>query len=169
MHCAVCGNRLDPSARFCPNCGERVPLARAAPGGASGTRSANGVAPLPREELAAAVAARHELGERLESEVTDAFLARVGQSIDRRVDERLAGRTPVRPGVPARAYNFTGRVVASLAVGIPLTAVAGGIGGDAAGGVGGIVGILGALATVVTLNIYYTETEKDLERTRRQS
>jgi hypothetical protein len=131
-------------------------------------RSANGTAsPLPREELEAAVAARHELGERLESDVTESFLARVGQAIDMRVDQRLTGRSGALRSAPMKARNFTARIIGSLAVGIPLTAVAGSIGGDAGGGPGAAIGTVGVLAAIVILNIYYTEAEKDWDRNQR--
>ena len=162
MHCAACGFRLNEDARFCASCGERVMAARMP----AAARSTNGAGPLPREEINAAIAARHELGERLESEVTEAFLERVSHSIDARVDQRIAARGGLRK-LPARAFNVTGRIVGSIAVGIPLTAVAGSIGGEYGDGPGAVIGIVGVLASILTLNIYYTESEKDWERNRR--
>jgi hypothetical protein len=152
MSCSSCGTVLPAGARFCLHCGARVDAR-----GHSGTAVASPPreAPaIPAEELHAAVAARRELGERLESEVVESFLTRVGHAIDARVDERLSGRlSPPRPARP-RAHDFSGRVAASLALGIPITAIAGGI--------GGLIGVVGALAAIVGLNVYYTEVEKEI-------
>ena len=76
-----------------------------------------------REDVAAALAARRELGKELEPEVIEAFLDRIATQIDRRVDERLAepgGRAPAHvrpsPAVP----------ILSLVFAIPLTGIADG-------------------------------------------
>jgi hypothetical protein len=106
------------------------------------------------DELRAAVAARQELGAELEPEVIAAFLARI---------ENAVTSSPTNRDDPApRHPNFTARIAWSLALGIPLVAVAGGIGGTMSGAAG-VAGILGALLTVFCLNVYYTEVEKDLE------
>lgn len=124
-------------------------------------------APVPREELRAAVAARGELGRDLEPDVIDAFIDRVGAAIDSRVDARLMQRGDASPRTAqSRAGNFTARIGVSLAIGLPLTAIAGGIGGAYGDGPGAVAGILTALVTVFGLNAYYTEVEKDLEKER---
>ncbi|MEV0994980.1 hypothetical protein [Nonomuraea sp. NPDC050202] len=46
------------------------------------------------DELRAAVSARRDLGPEYENEVVDSFLDKMGQEIDRRVDERLATAAP---------------------------------------------------------------------------
>ncbi|MET8868502.1 hypothetical protein ABZW11_36720 [Nonomuraea sp. NPDC004580] len=46
------------------------------------------------DELRAAVSARRDLGPDYEDAVVDSFLDRMGQEIDRRVDERLSQVTP---------------------------------------------------------------------------
>jgi hypothetical protein len=48
------------------------------------------------EELAAALEARRELGERMEPQLVDSFLSRVESSIEQRVDERVARHLPQR-------------------------------------------------------------------------
>ena len=48
------------------------------------------------EELAAALEARRELGDRMEPHVVESFLSRVESSIERRVDERVARHVPPR-------------------------------------------------------------------------
>ena len=49
-----------------------------------------------RTELQAVVAARAELGPDHERELVESFLAKIGQDIDRRVDERVAQLKPRR-------------------------------------------------------------------------
>ncbi|TYB68547.1 hypothetical protein FXF51_12015 [Nonomuraea sp. PA05] len=46
------------------------------------------------DELRAAVSARRDLGPEYENEVVESFLDKMGQEIDRRVDERLAKASP---------------------------------------------------------------------------
>jgi hypothetical protein len=77
------------------------------------------VKPEARQELEATLAARRELGPAHDAELIAGFLDRIEKEIDRRVDERLAkrgprGHTPLNP--------------ATLAVCIPIIAIAGGIG-----------------------------------------
>ncbi len=109
--------------------------------------------PLERDELRAAFHARQELGEHLERDVIDAFLEKVEHQIDVHVDARVDQRVArLRTGARERANNFTGRIAASLGIGIPLTAIAGGI--------GQVPGIVAVWAGIVALNIYYSEVER---------
>ena len=127
----------------------------------------NHAAPVSREELRAAVAARGELGRELEPDVIDAFIDRVGAAIDARVDARLAQHGDTAPrSAQSRVGSFTARIGVSLVIGLPLTAIAGGIGGAYGDGAGAVAGMLTALVTVFGLNAYYTEVEKDLEKER---
>lgn len=84
-------------------------------------------AEIPREEAAAALGARRELGAEMEPAVVDAFVERVERSIDARVDARL----DTRGGGRARRGqgSLPALPIVSLGVAIPLTAIAGGIGG----------------------------------------
>lgn len=61
--------------------------------------------------------------------------------------------------------GLTGRIAASLALGIPLVGAAGGICGRFGGG-DAVAGIVAVLLTVAGLNVYYTEVERDLEKER---
>lgn len=62
-----------------------------------------GDAPIPREELEVAAAARRELTDEHEGEVIDAFLDKVGDAIDARVDARVADR--LQPNAPLKFHS----------------------------------------------------------------
>src|SRR5262249_3431072 len=92
-----------------------------------------------RRELEATVAARRELGPAHEQELIDGFLDRMGKELDRRIDERIAARGPK----PRTASPLN---PATLAVSVPIIAIAGGI-----GDVAGLVIAFIALAFVFTI------------------
>ncbi|GAC1628446.1 MAG: hypothetical protein NVS4B2_09530 [Chloroflexota bacterium] len=97
-------------------------------------------------DLKAAVNARRELGVDLEDHVLEAFLARVQERIDARVDRRMAesGRPAVRSGhAPPLGVE---KIAAPMALAIPLIAIAGGI----AGGVG-VIAVMAALTIIIAL------------------
>jgi hypothetical protein len=71
-----------------------------------------------REELQAHVAARRELGPEYEPELVDSFLERVEGKIDQRQRGKAARREPEH-------HTITPLVLGSLALSIPLIAVAG--------------------------------------------
>jgi hypothetical protein len=80
---------------------------------------------VPRDELAAAVEARRELGKERELDVIDSFLDRVEGEIDARVDARLEERAaakPVRHGGSDWAATWLG--ICSLGIGIGATGTA---------------------------------------------
>jgi hypothetical protein len=96
-------------------------------------------AELPREEIAAAVEARRELGQDLEPAVIDGFLERVGKAIDERVDQRLQRRAP------ARGPGQMGLAVVSMLFAIPLTGIA--------AGTTGLAGLLAVWLGIVLVNL----------------
>jgi hypothetical protein len=141
MQCQICESLVSERALFCEVCGHRVrrapqpepaPLRSVAPARPVATQSWPAAAPAPappppiatREEVAAAVAARAELGDRLEPEVLDTFLDRIEAAVvtrvDAQVDARLRGR-----GIRTRRKENPGLPVAicSLIFGIPITAI----------------------------------------------
>jgi hypothetical protein len=73
-----------------------------------------------QQELEATVAARRELGAGHDEHLIRSFLEKIDREIDRRVDERVAQRVPRHP---ASVLN-----PATIAVCIPIVAIAGGIG-----------------------------------------
>jgi hypothetical protein len=99
-------------------------------------------------ELKAAVAARRELGDEMEDPVIEAFHARLERQIDARVDERVAQLRPARSKSVEKAHHEV--LFGSLAIAIPLVAIAGGI---ARG-----TGIIAVMAVVLILNILYLIT-----------
>jgi hypothetical protein len=80
------------------------------------------------DDLAVTLAVRHDLGPEHDPAVIGEFLDRVGAAIDQRVDARVQAAAPARPRGQRSALP-----IASLGVGIPITAIA------SAHGVGGIV------------------------------
>ena len=79
-----------------------------------------------RDDLAAALGARRELGPDSEREVVEAFLDRVGTAIDARVDQRLAEqRTAKRPPAPGR--GSIPLALGSMGIGIAATGAASGL------------------------------------------
>jgi len=81
---------------------------------------------IPRDDLAAAVDARQELGRDSEREVVDAFLDRVEAAIDARVDERLARRAP-QPPERAPSRPSVALALGSMGIGIAVTGAASGL------------------------------------------
>lgn len=114
------------------------------------------------DELAALLAARRELGGDLEPEVTAAFLARV--------EATVAARIEAEAGAASHRNRFTQRIAWSLGLGIPLVTLSGFIGGSVGGGdgstFGAVAGMIASLVTIVGLNAYYTEVDKELELAR---
>ena len=101
-----------------------------------------------RRDLDAAVQTRKELGAEYESEIIDSFLARIDSRLDTRADRRAA-ELPVRPDGDrerrrGRGTRFT-LSVASLVMGIPLTAIA----SESAG----ITGLVVSWAGIVGVNV----------------
>ena len=98
---------------------------------------------VPRDELEVAVRARQELSAEHEPEIVDAFLDRVGTAIAARVDERVAQHEEDDGYDP----GAIGVAIGSIALGIPVTAVA----GNAAG----LAGVIAAWIGIVFVNLGY--------------
>jgi hypothetical protein len=76
------------------------------------------------EEWSATLGARRELGPEYEEAFVENFVERVSAEIDTRVDARLAEVTRSLP-LGARRRGGTFMALASITLGIPLTAIAG--------------------------------------------
>jgi hypothetical protein len=93
-----------------------------------------------REEIEATLAARRELGPGHDDQLIEGFLRRMESEIDRRVDERVGRAVRQVPHARRRgAFN-----VATMALSIPIIAVAGALGG-------GLPGVIVAFATLLTI------------------
>jgi hypothetical protein len=101
-----------------------------------------------RDEIRAAAETHNELGRELghdyQAAVIDSFLDKVGREIDARVDARM---TTQRPARPARGPAPFALAVVSLALGIPLTAIAAGI--------SGLSGLLVVWIGITAINMAY--------------
>jgi hypothetical protein len=102
---------------------------------------------LPRDELAAVLEARRELGKEYEPALVESFIERLDRVIDARVQAGLAERA--RSDVN-RAESLRGQVqlgIGSLALGIPITAIA--------GGTGGVWGLVACWSGIAAVNLGY--------------
>ena len=120
-----------------------------------------GVDQMAHEEVAAAAAARHELGADYDEAVAEGLVERIGEEIDKRVDARLYGypgpqagpplrRRPRREPVPGRV-GFGGVVLALGSMGMAIGATAAVLhpGGDGNNSVSGIQFVLVALIWII--------------------
>lgn len=108
-----------------------------------------------RRDLDATLQARKELGKEYEDALVDSFMKRLDARMDARIERSVAdrlddyepsrrGRDRDRPWAPGRAGNRL--AVISLALGIPLTAIA------SSPETGGFVGLLACWAGIVGIN-----------------
>ncbi|MFD7590391.1 hypothetical protein ACFV84_33690 [Kitasatospora sp. NPDC059811] len=128
-----------------------------------------------RRDLDAALHARKELGKEYEPELVDSFLSRLDARLDARVERRVAERMddyepahrrrPHRPG-PGLGRPGNRLAVISLALGIPLTAIAASPQG------GGFFGLLVSWAGIVGVNFaaaFGNRRDRDEPRSRSRS
>lgn len=112
---------------------------------------------IPREDAAAALAARQELGAEYEPAVVDSFVDRLDKAIDARVAEQLHGRVPAAraasepPPVNKTAFALA---IVSLGTGIPITAIAAAL--------TGLPGLLIVWTGIVMINIAYGMSQRRL-------
>jgi hypothetical protein len=98
-----------------------------------------------RREVEAALEARRELGPEYEPEIVEAMIER----IEKRLDERLRERERRLPARPEHRGAVTPLVLGSIALGIPVTAVA----TSNAHGVGGILLAIVAWIAIAVANV----------------
>ncbi len=83
-----------------------------------------------RPELEATVRSRAELGPEYESLLIERFLEQLDRSIEARIEAHLADHPQPEPAAqPAFTKEMVGGLAATMGIGIPITAIAGGIGG----------------------------------------
>ena len=78
---------------------------------------------LTPDEIRAAAETHHELGSEYQHAVIESFLDKVGKEIDARVDARIASQTQGQVPQPVRQRSPYALAIASIALGIPLTAI----------------------------------------------
>ena len=101
---------------------------------------------IERQDIEAALAVRRELGAEYEPVLVDAFLERIEAAVEARADARL--------GTLRAQENLQGRLhgqqlalgIVSLCAGIPITAIAGGVGD-------GLAGVVVAWAGIAAVNV----------------
>jgi hypothetical protein len=106
------------------------------------------------EEIRAAAETHSELGPVYRDAVIESFLDKVGREIDARVDARLAQQQAAQPPASdrrGRAGSPMALAVISMALGIPLSAIALAVGAHPAG----IVGLLVVWIAITAINIAY--------------
>ena len=143
MFCISCGSRLPDGASFCAGCGARVPSSSSAVGPLTRTSGALDVS----GDVRAAIAARRELGPDMEDHLVEAFVARLDERNNARIDEALARKIPRgasrgRGGLhnlPEPALVVGG----TLALAIPLI------------GAGGAFSAVPIMIGVVLINLFY--------------
>jgi hypothetical protein len=109
--------------------------------------------PLSSRDLRAAAETHQELGPEYRDAVLDSFLDRVGREIDARVDARLR-QVPASPPPAQRApknVNVMVLALGSIALGIPISAIAAAAGTHPAG----FWGLLVVWIAIAAINLGY--------------
>jgi F0F1-type ATP synthase assembly protein I len=107
------------------------------------------------EEIRAAAEVHNELGPGYRDAVIDSFLDKVGREIDARVDVRLAQQQAAQPPAQSRQGHSGSPMmlaVASMVLGIPISAIAVAAGQHPAG----FMGLLVVWIAIAVINIAYS-------------
>jgi hypothetical protein len=116
---------------------------------------------VPPEEFRAAAEVHRELGPDYDKAVVESFLQRLGPEIDARVDSRVAEElAAAAPGQP-RTNSFRLAVI-SMALGIPLTAIALGATSEAIG----LIGLVVIWLAMAVINVAYAIISRPASRRR---
>jgi hypothetical protein len=109
---------------------------------------------LSPEEIRAAAETHHELGPGYRDAVIESFLDKVGREIDARVNARLVQQQAAQPPVQGRRGHSGSPMalaVVSMALGIPISAIAVAAGTHPAG----FMGLLVIWIAITAINIAY--------------
>jgi len=109
---------------------------------------------LSPEEIRAAAETHNELGPVYRDAVIESFLDKVGREIDARVDARLAQQQAAQPAGRdrgGRSGSSMALAIASMALGIPISAIAVAAGAHPAG----LMGLLVVWIAIAAINIAY--------------
>ncbi len=109
---------------------------------------------LTPQEIRAAAETHRDLGPEYQSAVIESFLDRVGTEIDARVDARLAAAqmTSARPAKQHKEGAPLALAIVSMALGIPLTAIALAVGHNPPG----FAGLLVIWLAIAVINVAYS-------------
>jgi hypothetical protein len=131
--------------------GPVLPAARRSDSGRAAVYRVRVGSSLPPEEIRAAAETYRELGPAYRDAVIESFLDKVGREIDARVDSRLAQRQPPAPDRRGHSGSPMALAVISMALGIPISAIAVAAGTHPAG----FVGLLVVWIAITAINIAY--------------
>ncbi len=110
---------------------------------------------LSSDEIRAAAETHRELPPEYQTAVIESFLDKVGKEIDARVDARVAAYytqgPPPKPRRQPRGSSSAFLAVASMVLGIPLTAIMAAAGPNPVG----LSGVLVVWAAIVVINVVY--------------
>jgi hypothetical protein len=111
---------------------------------------------LSPDEIRAAAETHRELPPEYQSAVIESFLDKIGKEIEARVDARVAAYytqgPPPKPRRAPRQYSPTFLALASMVLGIPLTAIVVTAGPHPVG----LAGVLVVWAAIVVINVVYS-------------
>lgn len=102
---------------------------------------------IERDEVEAALEVRRELGPEFEPAVVDSFAERIERAVEARVDARLAERKAERRQEDERSSKQMALGITSLALAIPISAIAGDI--------GDLPGLVVSWAGIAAVNVSY--------------
>ncbi|HEU4514895.1 MAG TPA: hypothetical protein VFR87_17425 [Nocardioidaceae bacterium] len=102
---------------------------------------------LERQELEATLEVRRELGPSYEPALVDSFVDRIERAVEARVDARIAERRAERKRADERSNRQLSMGITSMALGIPISAIAGGI--------GDVPGLVVSWAGIAAVNLAY--------------
>jgi hypothetical protein len=106
---------------------------------------------LSPDEIRAAAETHHELPPEYQNAVIESFLDKIGREIDARVDARLASYSRGNTPEQHKQRNPAFFAIASMVLGIPLSAIAVAAGAHPAG----FWGLLVVWAGIVAINVVY--------------
>ena len=101
---------------------------------------------LEHQDVEAALVVRRELGEDYEPALVESFVERIEDAIEARVDARMAERNATARSQEQHQKHQLALGIVSLGTGIPITAVAGGVGD-------GLAGVIVAWTGIAAVNV----------------
>lgn len=105
-----------------------------------------------RADLEATLAARRELGDEYDAALAKSFIEKLDREVDARVREALSARDAERdvPVARVRRRGGSGFALASIALGIPVSAV---VASNLHGTTDSLIGVVVAWAAIAAINV----------------